>query len=406
MIKSIKHILGFTFLILFSLTLYAQKTNDSGGGENYLKYYKNSYVEARTTFRETATKFQKQFPESKLIQEKVPSKIDTDLTVDLFYIPSTSGTDKIMIISSGVHGVEGFTGSAVQSMFFDKFLSPNLIKETGILFIHSVNPYGYKYHRRVTENNIDMNRNSSDNISLYATINEGYPKVYDLINPKGPVNSKSFGNRFFFFKAIRNIMKAGMPALRQAILQGQYQFPEGLYYGGNTYEPQITALNPIIDSITEPYQTIFALDLHTGYGEKGRLHLFPNPVEADLKKQMESMFAGYRIDWGDSDDFYTVTGDFVNFIGLLNKDKTFIPMVFEYGTMDSQKTSGSIKSIHRMILENQGTQYGYKKEKDSLRIKEDLMEMYYPSSEKWRLKIMKDTEVLFKTILPRYLNAG
>ena len=134
-------------------------------------------------------------------------------------------------------------------------------------------------------------------------------------------------------------MKAGMPALRQAILQGQYQFPEGLYYGGNTYEPQIIALNPIIDSITEPYNLIFALDLHTGYGEKGRLHLFPNPVDPETKKRMETIFSGYRIDWGDSDDFYTVTGDFVGFISKLNSGKDFIPMAFGGRTLVVKNTS-------------------------------------------------------------------
>jgi len=29
-----------------------------------------------------------------------------------------------------------------------------------------------------------------------------------------------------------------------------------------------------------------------------------------IKAMMEKVFDGYRIDWGDSKDFYTVTGDF------------------------------------------------------------------------------------------------
>jgi len=238
---------------------------------------------------------------------------------------------------------------------------------------------------------------------LYSTINEGYPKVYDFINPHKKVNTRSLGNKLFTIRAVFKIMKASMPVLRQAVLQGQYTYPEGLYFGGKTKEPQIKALHPLIDSICEPYSTVFAIDLHTGYGERGTLHLFPNPVDEQTKKNMESVFEGYSIDWGDSDDFYTVTGDFVNLVSQLNKDKTFIPMTFEYGTMDSQTTKGSLKSIHIMILENEGEHYGYKKERDSLRVKTDIMEMYYPTDPEWRQKVIDDTEQMFKTILPRYL---
>jgi hypothetical protein len=241
---------------------------------------------------------------------------------------------------------------------------------------------------------------------LYKTVNEGYPKVYKLINPQKPVHTGSIGNRLFFFKAVFNIIKASMPVLRQAVLQGQYQYPEGLYYGGKTYEPQIKALNPIIDSFTDPYAMVFALDIHTGYGERGKLHLFPNPVDSITKKRMETVFEGYHFDWGDSDDFYTITGDFVGFIGQLNENKKFIPMTFEFGTMDSQKTSGSIKSIKIIILENQGEKHGYKREKDSLKVKKDLMEMYFPSSQDWRIKVLKDTEDILSKSLPRYLKAG
>jgi len=208
----------------------------------------------------------------------------------------------------------------------------------------------------------------------------------------------------FNLRAVFKIIRASMPVLRQAVLQGQYQYPEGLYYGGSNFEPQIAALTTIINSICEPYKSVFAIDLHTGYGKKGKLHLFPNTVGDVAKKQLEDIFAGYEIDWSDSDDFYTVTGDFVDFMNILNKDKAFLPMTFEYGTMNSQTTKGSLKSIHIMILENQGNHYGYKKERDSLKVINDFVEMYNPSSAEWRAKIMKDTEDMFKTIIPRFID--
>ena len=77
-------------------------------------------------------------------------------------------------------------------------------------------------------------------------------------------------------------------------------------------------------------------------------------------------------------------------------------MMLEYGTLNSQTTLGSVKSIHNMILENQGTQYGYKDAQDSIKIKQSFMEMYNPSSEKWRTKIMSDSKVILKQAMKNY----
>jgi hypothetical protein len=301
-----------------------------------------------------------------------------------------------------VHGVEGFMGSAVQLFLMNNYINDEFLSKTSVLLIHGVNPYGFKYGRRVTENNVDVNRNSDINIDLYQTINEGYPRVYDLINQKGKVKTRSLGNHFFFLKAIRSIVKESMPVFRQAVLQGQYKFPEGLFYGGNNFEPQINDLAPIIDTICNPYKTVFAIDLHTVYGERGKLHLFPSPVKESVKKRAETIFEGSQINWGGSDDFYTMTGDFVSYIGKINSDKIFIPMTFEYGTMDSQTTIGSIKSLHVMVLENQGEQYGYESDIDLEKVKKDFIEMNYPSSNEWRSHIIDETKIMLDKSLKRF----
>lgn len=398
-----KKTLSFIIIAIFPLFLFAQKTNDKGNN-NYLQYFSNSYDNARNNFISACSNLQKKYPKSKLLKVKVPSKVDSNLFVDVFYIPSLKKENKLLVLSSGVHGIEGHVGSAVQQMFLDKFICDTLLNKMGVLFIHAVNPYGFKYNRRFTENNVDINRNSSLSDTLYNIINDGYPKVYDFINPKKKVNTRSFSNIMFTPRAIIKILKASMPVLRQAILQGQYQYPEGLYYGGNKLEPQTESLTPIIQSICKPYKTVFEIDLHTGYGERGRLHFFPNPVDKKTKKDIENVFLGYQIDWGDSDGFYTITGDFVGLIGQINKNKTYIPMTFEYGTLNSQTTSGSLESIHRMILENQGNHYGYKKEKDKLKVKEDILEMFYPSSKEWKTKIMKRTYNVYKKVIKNYIN--
>jgi len=384
----------FVIFFLFSTYVFAQNGK-------YSAYYQTNYNSARENFINKSKQIIKEHPNAHLFSFKVPSKIDDDLTINALFIPSPK-TERLLVLSSGIHGIEGFVGSAIQTMFLDKLLTDSLLETTGILFLHSMNPYGFKYLRRVTENNVDLNRNSSTKDSLYKTVNESYSKVNSFINPTNKVDVSKCSNRCFFLRSMNLIRKQSIPVLRQAILQGQYQFPEGLYFGGKNFEPQIKSLKPFMDSICKPYKLVMEIDLHTGYGKRGVLHLFPNPVPENVKKLVDTMYLGYHIDWGDNKDFYVVSGDFINYMGEINQNKKYIPMTFEYGTLNSQTTTGSIESLHRMVMENEGFHYGYKSSSDSLKVNKKFIEMYFPSSEKWREQIMQETIEMFQTILPRF----
>jgi len=386
-----------------SYNFYSPKEVDTSPEKSDLKYFLESYSESRAAFRAMADLLSKKFKSAAQASFKVNSKSDPDLTVDMFYIPAVKDKKRIIIISSGVHGVEGFTGSAVQRMIMEELINDKNIASTGFLFIHSMNPYGFKYIRRATENNIDLNRNSSADNSLYKLKNTGYPAVNDLINPAGKVDTGSAGNIFFELRSIQKIISASMPVLRQAILQGQYEFPEGVYFGGTSPEPQIKNISPFIIKFTEGYPLVMNIDLHTGYGERGTLHLFPDPIkDVKIKATLEKIFNGYRIDWADMDDFYTVTGDFPGYLGSLIPGSTYLPMTFEYGTLDSQTTAGSIKSLHITILENQGFNYGFKSDKDKVEVTNNFREMYFPSSPAWRTKVISDSRIIMKKVLKEF----
>ncbi|MCX7679834.1 MAG: M14 family metallopeptidase, partial [Spirochaetes bacterium] len=373
--------------------------------KNALDYYLPSYEKSRDAFRAIAFEVKKKYYTSVIRTMKVPSNVDNNLFIDILYIPQTGKTSRLLVLSSGVHGIEGFVGSAIQRMFLNEFLSDDLLKSMGVLLLHAMNPYGFKYFRRVTENNVDLNRNCDISDLLYTTKNAGYPKVSPLINPNGVVKVNSFGNIFFHIKAIVHILQTPMRELRQAILQGQYEFPRGVYYGGKEAEPQVKLIASEVKPILNRYRLVFNIDLHTGYGSRGVLHLFPNPIQnKEIKSKVEKIFNGYPVDWGDTENFYTVTGDFSTFLGKLMTKGEFLPMTFEYGTLNSDTTLGSIKSLHITILENQGYQYGYASKNDEVRVKANFLEMFFPSSPFWRVKIMNDTRKVLKSSLENFKN--
>ncbi len=363
-------------------------------------FFKESYKDCRLAFVNRTLALSGNFHSVENGSIKVDSHRDDDLYIDWCYLPAQVYKRKLLIINSGLHGIEGYTGSAIQSAFIERFLDNSWPDDTGVLLIHGINPYGFKNDRKVTENNIDLNRNCVLGHQMFDIENEGYNKLYDFFVPNYPVELHNFNNRLFHVLTIEKIVKETMPVMRQAALQGQYKYPNGFYYGGKNFEPQIIALKDLLIEKTKAYQMMVNLDLHTAYGERGKLHLFISRPESKLvEKAVETLFEEKNIDWGDSDDFYTVNGDYVNWANNLVPDVFCIPAVFEFGTMNSQKLFGSIKSLQIMIIENQGHQFGYTDKKNEKEVKELFREMYYPKSAQWRASVLQESYETIRLML-------
>ncbi len=393
-------IIGFS---TYQFNYYKPKAVSQNIIPGNLTYFQESYVECRKSFFVEVDKMKEIYQNVKISSLKVESRTDQDLFIDYCYIPAQKSFKRLLILTSGVHGIEGYVGSAVQQMFLRELVKENSLDEMGLLIIHGINPYGFKYKRRVTENNVDLNRNCSVDNSLFESENKGYNELTSFLNPKQKVNLMSFGNFFFQLNAVQKIIKYSMGTLRQAVLQGQYTYEKGIYFGGKTLEPSVKAVTPLIQQAAENYDMVFNIDLHTGYGANGTPHLFPNPLKDENKKaNVENIFSGNHIDWGDSDDFYTVTGDLLTYVGEIIPEKYYLNMAFELGTMDTQTTMGSIKALHNVIIENQGVQHGYKSQKDEKKVTSRYLEGYYPSAESWRSKAINDARKILLQAVKKY----
>ncbi len=195
-----------------------------------------------------------------------------------------------------------------------------------------------------------------------------------------------------------------MSVTRQAIVQGQYEFPDGLFFGGQNFEPQIDSLWMILPEYFNPYKTILEIDLHAAFGTRNKLHLLPNLIDdPEIIKKTESVFAGEHIEWGNTDDFYTISGGFADaFLSKLCPDALYLSMVFEWGTFDTQKTFGSIKSLQTMVNENRGAHFGYKNDQQEQIVKNAARELDYPSSDAWRSNVMETGRETLSKILKTY----
>ena len=372
-----------------------------------LAYFVDDYAPAREAFVRKAEALAGRFSGLERLAIPVASAQVPNLSVDGVYVPAQRTPKRLLILVAGTHGVEGPAGSAVMRLFIDEFMTPAALADTGVLLLHGLNPFGFATQRRVTEQNIDLNRNAAQTPALYLSDNPGYPLVDRLINPRTPADTGAAEHRFFLLRAAAMLVRHGMGPLRQAVLQGQYAEPRGIYYGGSALAPQLEALAPALRRIVNAYPLSMSLDLHTGYGARGRLHVFLNPPsDPRVRQGLETVFQGHPIDWGSGQDFYTVTGDVSGWIGSLRERGTHLPGVFEWGTMDSQGTLGAIKSLHISVLENQGVQHGYANDAERERIRHDFVEMFNPSSAAWRTQVIATSRDLLTQVMARLPQLG
>jgi hypothetical protein len=383
-----------------------EETSDCGGkcdGADGTGYFLSSYDSNRARFRATSKDIAATHAKSEIGSYAVPSATDSDLTIDYLYLPAKGTPQKLVIYTSGVHGAEAFVGSAVQEMLMKQWLPKADLTSTSVLFVHSLNPWGHRHKRRVTEHNIDLNRNLSVDPGLFQTPNADYGKLDAFLNPTHPVSLWDVNTDIVELGA--ELVSHGQTVLRNATLVGQYEYDKGIYFGGRAPVPQKADLEALIRRVSEPHDAVFLMDLHTGYGARGVLHYFGDAgPRAGAGEAMKTVFEGYPIDSAETNpDFYETDGDMVVWMGGIIPDtKTYIGTTLEYGTLDSQTLLGGVRSLQRMRLENQGFHHGFASESAKRGVLQRFSDMFNPPDSKWRKQIIETTIKAVPVLVGRF----
>lgn len=173
--------------------------------------------------------------------------------------------DKLLIVSSACHGVEGYCGSGVQvhALFDAEWRETARSQGVAVLYIHALNPHGFSHIRRVTHENVDLNRNFHD-FAQPLPVNTAYREVQPLLLPEqwppGPDNLAATAA----FIAAR-----GMPAYQAAVSGGQHEFPDGLFFGGTAPTWSNRTVRTVLRQHAPGVTRLGWIDLHTGLGPSG-----------------------------------------------------------------------------------------------------------------------------------------
>ena len=304
------------------------------------------------------------------------------LCIDVAIVGSID-SGNVLMSSSGIHGVEGYPGSAIQLAIMDDMVSQEKFDGHAVIFIHTINPYGMAWWRRFNENNVDLNRNFLTKEQEYKGVPEGYDYVKEFINPKKPPKQKE---RWFKLKALGLIMKHGFNNLKQWVAEGQYEDPKAIQFGGFELQPGPKILLDWLDESLKDVKRIWAIDLHTGLGPSGHDTLLVSPnLNEDEHTHFQKLFPGHieSLD-PDAGVGYQIVGDLHQ--GLVDR---YDKIKWRYLTQEF----GTFKPLEVLMAsraENRWTQWGkYFDENDAKRhwSRKNMLRTFCPNDQLWQAKI-------------------
>lgn len=185
---------------------------------------------------------------------------------------------RVLVLVSGTHGVEGFCGSGPQVALLRGDTTLELPPHTALLMVHGINPHGWAWLRRVTEEGVDMNRNWVD-FSQPLPQNPGYAELHPhYLPPSLDPDVVARANAAIAAYAARH----GAHAESVAASSGQYTHADGLFYGGTSPTWSRRTSEAILAEYLPRAEKVAVVDSHTGlgpygYGEPQCFHLPDSP---------------------------------------------------------------------------------------------------------------------------------
>ena len=172
---------------------------------------------------------------------------------------------RALVTISATHGVEGHCGSGAQVATLREGLLRDLPRDTCAVMVHAINPHGFAWSRRVTEDNVDLNRNFVDHAQPYPS-NPGYEELREAICPatRDAASLAAAQRRLDAYAAAHGPM-----ALQQAISGGQYVDPQGVFFGGHAPTWSNRTLRRVFAALGAHARDIAVIDYHTGLGPYG-----------------------------------------------------------------------------------------------------------------------------------------
>jgi len=289
---------------------------------------------------------------------------------------------KVVVTISSTHGIEGYCGSGFQVDWLAGVGTSGLPAGTAALFIHAINPYGFAWTRRVTEEGNDLNRNYVDHSKPYP-VNEGYLEIADFLVP---ADFSKPGIDAADAKLAAYRKKVGDVAYFRAVSGGQYSHPDGMFYGGGGACWSNRTLHAITQKFLKSRKDVAVIDFHTGLGPYG----YGEPItHYDIDTSGSRRVRAF---WGESvteskrGQTASQARDGLGHYGLnrvLLEPATRLTMcTLEYGTFDRESGQRAFRADHWLH------KYGDPLGQEAGPVRSAMRRQFYPETDDWKEAVL------------------
>lgn len=355
---------------------------------NASQYFRPTYAAARAAFRSAAAA-----RGLKVESHRNPTKgaEGEELATDVALL-GPADASKLMVVVSGTHGAEGFCGSGIQVGWLAA--DHPLPAGTAILFVHAINPYGFSHVRRVTEDNVDLNRNFVDHGNAKPA-NPGYDALRAFICPKEWTEESERRNLAALHAYAR---EHGVDALETAIASGQYVDAQGVFYDGTQPTWSNRTLRAILKPFADAARHVAFIDLHTGIGPYGFGEIMSNHAARDPGHQVMQRWWGGEatyFDDGTSSSYYVV-GDTQIAVTQTLTQARIAGITLEYGTIPRKEDMmNAVRADNWLYAHGHGDVHSPK----GRAIKAQIRAAFYQEHDDWKEMVVERGHYVMKRML-------
>jgi hypothetical protein len=304
------------------------------------------------------------------------------------------GAPKILLVISGTHGLEGPAGSTAQTELLRSGLVGAAPGDVRIVLLHALNAWGFAHGSRTTENNVDLNRNF---IGWGRTPppNGDYAELHAALCPRDwtPASLGRSQAEIDGWIAVH-----GRSAYLDRVLRGQYEFPDGLGYGGTGPEWPNAVLAEILPRWCAGAERVAVIDWHTGIGAYGEpFFLCFNAPGSELQRRCLEWWGQREASPSFTEGAARPTYTGLVFLGIqqMMTGASVAGGVIEFGTRPVDEMLQALRVDRWLRFAPSDAQSD--RRRDELR--RDLAEAYCPSDPNWHARVVAQATELHRRTL-------
>jgi len=298
-----------------------------------------------------------------------------ELATDVAWI-GPADAPAVLLLVSGTHGVEGHCGSGAQVDWLRRGEAARLPGGVAALLVHAINPYGFAWSRRVTHENVDLNRNFVD-FAQPLPVNREYDRLADAVTPADWGAETQAASRGVLLDYAR---QNGFPALVQGLSGGQYSHPDGIFYGGSEETWSRRTLTAIFQERLSAASDIGIIDYHTGLGPVGYAEQIVSAGRDTEEYRRATLWHGLAATSQSGGDSVSakLAGDWLDATPALLPHARVTGIALEYGTVESAQVMDALRADN--WLHARGDPLG----PQAAAIKAQIRAAFYVDTDLWR----------------------